>query len=734
MYNDYRAAGFRIFGLHPIVGNHCGCGDAKCHATGKHPIATNWQRTPAWSDEQVETMEESGQFETGFGVLLAGHLVVDIDPRNGGWDGYKALTDRLGFDCRDKAGFVVDTGGGGQHIYFTAPPDLSLVGKLPDYIGIDFKSSGFVVGCGSTHANGQHYELERGDPSNVGKAPKKLIKLLKRKHTHRTKVDGVQVDIAETDIKDMLAVISPDIDYHDWVTIGMAIHDATNGAGIHLFDDWSAGGSKYAGSADIDRKWHSFGKAANPVTIGTLIHLAQERGYRQAVTFIPDIPIETSSIAVDLTRPPGFVGELAQWINDQCRFPREHLAAAAAIHSVGNIGGLKYIDGEYGATSNLFTFCLAGSATGKEAVQQAVHDIHRAAGMTSSYHGTIKSEQEIVRGLIASPASTYVIDELGIFLAKIVNATKRGGASYLEGVIGLLMSAYSKADGRLPLGHDVKIDAKKMISTEVAALVKAKEENEVYDGARLDELMYLLAEIDGGLPRPFLSLLGYTTPVTFEGMVDYQQATSGFIGRALIVNEAETNPRMKTGFNRRSMPAKMEMRLTGIYAGSQRDLIREAIPTEAGAVELLNALEADLYGLAENQKEVGLEALARRGFEQILKVSLALAIPQRLRTVEDVEWAAEYVKRDLAFKSNLTAANMAEEHRQNGEALLRKILHLLDAKVGMSPGVLRNRLRGFDPNDVDQAVDKLVDKKSVIRTIRNNSRGKPTVTLNLASE
>ena len=74
---------------------------------------------------------------------------------------------------------------------------------------------------------------------------------------------------------------------------------------------------------------------------------------------------------LDLQRPPGFVGRVADWIDSQCRYPRRRLAVASAIVAVGNIGGLRYEDARDNMTANMIAFCVAASSTGKEAVMQA---------------------------------------------------------------------------------------------------------------------------------------------------------------------------------------------------------------------------------------------------------------------------------------------------------------------------------------------------------------------------
>jgi len=60
----------------------------------KHPVAANWQHTPNWSEDQLEVMELTGQLTTGYGVLVQGLLVVDVDSKNGGVPSYEKLLEK----------------------------------------------------------------------------------------------------------------------------------------------------------------------------------------------------------------------------------------------------------------------------------------------------------------------------------------------------------------------------------------------------------------------------------------------------------------------------------------------------------------------------------------------------------------------------------------------------------------------------------------------------------------
>ena len=721
---DYIEAGFRILALQKVKDGLCGCGNPQCKALYKHPKASNWQNTPHWSDEQLEAMETYGQLSQGFGVLVDDHLIIDIDPRNGGFESYAMLVEDLNIDFEHGSNFVVETGGGGKHIYFSRDPECALVGHLPNYPGIDFKSSGFVVGCGSMHASGIQYEKGKGHPCDVNNnAHQSLLDLLAKKDTYRAAYNGAHIDLTDDELGRMLGHYkNSELDYEDWIQCGMALHHATHGTGYDLWDRWSQSSGKYDPEG-MEKKWHSFGKSANPVTIGTLIYHAEKNGFLHTVTFDTDIDFTPSDAPiVDLLRPPAFVGKVVEWINSQCRFPRERLAVAAALSAMGNIGGLRYEDETYGVTSNQFIFCVAGSSTGKEAILQAQTNIHKAAGLAPATHGTIKSEQEIVRNLISHQAAFYIIDEMGLVLQKIQNARKRGGAAYLEGVIGTLMSAYSKASSVMLLSGDVREEVRQLLGKEVARLRKKEDNGDTGLADAIASIEKQLSSLDNGLERPFLSLIGFTTPVTFNTLVDYEQSANGFFGRALVVHEKDTNPKAKKRFKAPPFDDALKLSLMSIAGAGSATMEahrveytgdRIKIPTEPAALDLLDTLEDELHIYSERAKELSLEAIPRRAFELILKVSLTLAIPEGVRTVEHVNWAAAFVRRDIDDKLNLVAGNMASEENRHGEAIMRKIVANLDTDLGETTGVIANRCRPHDRKDIEEALALLETKGKI---------------------
>lgn len=741
---DYLEAGFRIFPLWGVnTDGTCKCGNPDCKTILKHPRISNWTNVPHWSDEQIEVMESTGQLDTGFGVVVDDHLVIDIDPRNGGDESYKRLCRDTGIDYEDESGFVVETGGGGLHIYFKNEPPAALLSHLEKYKGIDFKISGYCVGCGSLHKSGNSYEKKKGNPCDLTPIPPALLKLLSKPDHYRAVFNGESLDVTEQEICDMLAHIDADVDYDDWIKIGMAVHHSTNGDGFHLWNAWSSKGKKYNGSDELDKHWHSFGKSANPVTIGTLFHMAEAGGYKRPITFSvsdddanevikynnSDHPFAIDT--VDLLRPPGFAGRVTNWINSQCLFPREHLAAAAAIATIGNIAGLRYTDDLSSVTANLFVFGVAASGTGKEAIMTAMMDLHIAAGISAAVHGAIKSEQEIIRNLLRHQMAAYQIDELGIVLKKISNAGK-SGASYLEGVIGTLMSAYGKANGYLTISGDLKEDIRANLMKEIALCNGKINENEDTDGffaARLARSEESLKNLDKGIVAPFLSMFGATTPVTFDGMVNYEQATNGFIGRAWIVREHETNPRKKKKFKKAPPDSYMNATLKQLYnQGTCNPDMQVCVEHRGDKIEVRTDKEAEdmleqvsdwIEDYAEKHKgATGLESIVKRGYELCAKISLILAIPSGLRTAEHVRWAYAAMRKDVDTKIMLARSNMlAESERSDSlvDVLRTRIISACGYEEGEPISVICQRAmnKKFTKQDVKAMVVAMVDDGSL---------------------
>lgn len=758
IYQEFMDADYRIFGLYQVIDGVCQCGRKDCPAAGKHPVSSAWQHTPDWSDDQVEVMEISGQLGTGYGVLCQGLLVVDVDERNGGAASYARLVNDIPEIAG--AGLIVKTGSGGEskHLYFKIPTDLSLLQHHNLYDGIDFKSSGFVVGPGSLHKSGDKYKTLVGSPAEITCAPPRLLALLERPKMKKALLNGSFVDVSAGDLVTIVSHIrNDDTDYEAWVSIGMAIHHASGGEAYKLWEDWSKQSAKYD-PGQMGMKWHSFGKSTNPVTLGTLIHMAEKNGYVKAITFQsteifiePDdrpgeLPFSTRDI--DLLRPPGFVGQVVKWMNS-CSYeePLEHLNVITALTAVGNIIGMHTTDDMSGVSTNLISLCVAESAAGKEGVQTCFAKIMRAAGMGGAIAGDVKSKQEIVRNLIENQCVFYLVDELGEMLRTIENSKLKGGAPYLEGITGMLMAAFTKAGSSMFVSGDVRREMVDRVLRDIkqlnARLEAGTDKNTRSLENRIERMTEMLTEIQtNGLKNPFLSLIGYSVSASMDCIMTEEMAKNGFLSRALLIVEPRDNPKpILNAVGPTELPVGIDLTIKGLASGGRFEATagrlehigeRTKIPSTTEAHKLMQDLRIWQHEYAEWHREhTGFTPLARRSWEMIGKISLILATPGRLRTVEHVIWAAAFVKGDLDHKIrhiNSSNGQRSVDSSEVREGMSDRILNLCSRTEGECISIILRKCKrkGVDPKNIESLVEEMVESGQLLCEEKTHGKGRTT--------
>lgn len=264
---------------------------------GKVPAFKGWRTT----DYSADSLNGHN---IGF-RLAADQLVIDCDPRNYAPhdEPLQGLSTAIGFDLYEAP--TVYTGGGGMHYYYRKPQGLAIVGKLPEYPGIDFKSEGgFVVAPGSIHPDtGRAYAVDPDRPhiSAIEMAPAGLLKLLARPTRAARTGGGGEID--NDQLARLLACLDAQdyVERADWIAISSACHDATGGDrdALSVWLDWCASDPNYD-NADAWEKneaaWASFKDGReNGATIGTLFHAVKLAGGEDVVRAIQSEIRDTES-------------------------------------------------------------------------------------------------------------------------------------------------------------------------------------------------------------------------------------------------------------------------------------------------------------------------------------------------------------------------------------------------------------------------------------------------------
>ena len=112
------------------------------------------------------------------------------------------------------------------------------------------------------------YPLEEKKPSN------NITTISHGNRNQGLNLGGSTWDLEQ--VSEMMKYLDPDMPYHEWLKVGMALHQG--GHPFSIWDDWSRKGTKYK-AGDCDYRWRGF-KHNGGVSFGTVVYTAKEHGWR----------------------------------------------------------------------------------------------------------------------------------------------------------------------------------------------------------------------------------------------------------------------------------------------------------------------------------------------------------------------------------------------------------------------------------------------------------------------
>jgi putative DNA primase/helicase len=174
-----------VFPLHyPVQRGHklaCSCGRADCASPAKHPfsrLVPHGLKDATTDPKQIAAWWGNNPY-VNIAVVTSGLLVIDVDPRHGGYKSLIALEEAA--DILPRIWCVI-TGSEGRHIYMALPNGTNVsnsAGKLGR--GLDIRTTGgYVVAPPSIHISGKAYSwLESPEDASLAPAPAWLVDKLK---------------------------------------------------------------------------------------------------------------------------------------------------------------------------------------------------------------------------------------------------------------------------------------------------------------------------------------------------------------------------------------------------------------------------------------------------------------------------------------------------------------------------------------------------------------------------
>lgn len=535
---SYAEKGWAVLPLHHPTPQGCSCGRPKCATPGKHPFARCVPRgsLDATTDPALIRQWWTLHPDCNLGVAagsISHLLVIDLDDRPlDGRDGSHSWR-RLVAQHGDVDTVEVITGGGGRHLYFRLPENLT-VQQSKDAIGlgVEIKSDGgYVVAPPSMHPSGRPYEWDaygHPDDQEVEPAPAWLLSLCHtrapRSSVETERPQGYLDAIEVAELESALNAIPAD-DRDLWIEIGMSLHASNDDDKAYtLWDQWSQTSQKYQGTNDTQRTWESFKHKPDGRTLGSLYHRAAEAGWvrpslesllRQTGYEVPDFSalLATAPRATLMapTNPlfhalPGHIETIAAWSYHGAARPSPVYAVTAALALASVLAGRRYTTSANNYSA-LYLLAVGKSGTGKEHIRSTIEAVLRAVDALPLLGlNSVKSDSGIYSAVYDAPQSVAVVDEFGQFLE---GASGKGDAAQMrDTVLTTMMELWGRVHGVAQ-------------APQYATLNLSDKQREGMKRKWID--------------RPSLTFVGLSTGDAFYGALKSSRIASGFLNRFLAL-------------------------------------------------------------------------------------------------------------------------------------------------------------------------------------------------------
>lgn len=250
--------GIFTFLVHGIDNDrHCTCGKANCSAPGKHPRFNGTDRGATIDPARIRREDKYRNANIGLHCGRSNLAVIDIDPRNGGWETLAAFEAEHG---PLESSVVARTGGGGEHRFFLAPTS----GKLPSSLGpgIDVLSGNkYPVIPPSRHHSGSTYKWEEG--ADLVSARFLLTQLPGAVLHFKAQTSGTDLSepIAETEeqmarLRSALKYISADCPRNDWRDHLYSLKSTGWESAEEMAREWSMSAPNLWSEDEFERIWN----------------------------------------------------------------------------------------------------------------------------------------------------------------------------------------------------------------------------------------------------------------------------------------------------------------------------------------------------------------------------------------------------------------------------------------------------------------------------------------------
>lgn len=335
-----------------------------------------------------------------------------------------------------------------------------------------------------------------------------------------------------------------------------------------------------------------------------------------------------------LSRPPGLLGDIADYIYHAAPRPVAEIALAGAIGLMAGICGRAF--NVSGTGLNQYVLLLAPTGTGKEAIKSGTEKLMRAvihgndpspvspevfpAAKEFMGPGEYASGQAMLRTLSTKNSYVSVLGEFGATMNRLSDPRAPSSDKMLNKV---LRDVYHKSGNGQALGESAYSDSDKNIKTVLA---------------------------------PAVSLIAESNPEEFYTQVDEAQITNGLLTRFLTIDYHGPRPKMNKNHVTYQPSDALVSQLSQIAEAAHR-LNQQNAVINVGFTAKAEAMIDEIDRYSDDQQNAHGEIIKRlwnRVHLKTMKLAALIAVGKadlRLGFVtadeEDVRYAYEMVERDV---------------------------------------------------------------------------------------
>jgi hypothetical protein len=312
---------------------------------------------------------------------------------------------------------------------------------------------------------------------------------------------------------------------------------------------------------------------------------------------------------VSLLSPPDIAGTICDELE---RYERRPVPELRPLTALAALSMANYNRKAYGGGNLHFQgLGVAKSSSGKEAHIGFTKKLLAGIGLADKVATKPRSDKNIYLDLIDNEYLLYCFDEVHSFFQQ---GTNKNASAFEAGMVSVLLEVCTSEILYLPgKTRDDLIQKYEALINKLSDKSNLSEKQEL----SLNKCVRIVDRLNNGWEDPFLTLVGYSTPINMDMMINEHNIEQGLIGRFIFLRSPNII-REYTGRTLDKPSAELTSRLANIMSTSEEISITP--DAEETLTTMFNFLE-----LNEHRNHPKLGALYARGYKWITLISSILA-------------------------------------------------------------------------------------------------------------